>query len=114
MWVGTAAWYAFGEPHLPLLNSGAFWLIALINLVVGNGIMIALNVLAAMRRHGWRSAPYALLNPLYWVLHSIAAWRALVQLIRNPFYWEKTPHGLEQGAGVKRPAAQAEPVMSPA
>lgn len=98
MWVGTAAWFAFGEPHLPLVNSGVFWTIALINLIAGNGVMIALNLLGAVRCHGWRSAPYALLNPLYWVLHSIAAWRALVQLIRNPFYWEKTPHGLDHGA----------------
>lgn len=96
MWAGTAAWYGFGEPHLPLLDSGTFWLVAMINLIVGNGIMIALNLIAAVRDQGWRSAPYALLNPLYWVLHSIAAWRALVQLIRNPFYWEKTPHGLAQ------------------
>jgi glycosyltransferase XagB len=98
MWAGTAAWYGFGEPHLPLLNSGTFWAIALTNLVVGNGIMIGLNLLAAVRGQGWRAAPFALLNPLYWVLHSIAAWRALVQLIRNPFYWEKTPHGLGQQA----------------
>jgi cellulose synthase/poly-beta-1,6-N-acetylglucosamine synthase-like glycosyltransferase len=98
MWVGTAAWYAFGEPHLPLVNSGVFWTIALINLIAGNGVMIALNLLGAVRCQGWRSAPYALLNPFYWVLHSIAAWRALVQLIRNPFYWEKTPHGLDHGA----------------
>jgi cellulose synthase/poly-beta-1,6-N-acetylglucosamine synthase-like glycosyltransferase len=98
MWVGTAAWYGFGEPHLPLLDSGTFWLIALINLIAGNGVMIVLNLIAAVRGgNGRRSAPYALLNPLYWVLHSIAAWRALVQLVRNPFYWEKTPHGLKQG-----------------
>lgn len=96
MWVGTAAWYAFGEPHLPLVDSGAFWTIALINLIIGNGIMIVLNLLGAIRGHGWRSAPFALLNPFYWVLHSIAAWRALVQLIHKPFYWEKTPHGLGQ------------------
>ena len=102
MWAGTAAWYGFGEPHLPLLDSGAFWTIATINLIVGNGIMIALNVLAAVRGQGWRAAPFALLNPLYWVLHSVAAWRAAVQLIRNPFYWEKTPHGLGAAA---RPAA---------
>ncbi|HEY7960335.1 MAG TPA: glycosyltransferase [Solirubrobacteraceae bacterium] len=97
MWVGTAAWYGLGEPHLPLVDSGAFWTVALINLALGNGVMIALNLLGAIRGRGWRSAPYALLNPLYWVLHSIAAWRALVQLIHKPFYWEKTPHGLDQG-----------------
>ncbi len=67
--------------------------------------MIALNLMAAVRGHSWRAAPVALLNPLYWVLHSIAAWRALVQLIRNPFYWEKTPHGLERDP---RPAPLAE------
>ncbi len=106
MWVGTAMWYGFGEPQLPLLDSGAFWTIATINLIVGNGIMIALNVLAAVRGQGWRAAPFALLNPLYWVLHSIAAWRAAVQLVRNPFYWEKTPHGL--AAGVRTvPAPQS-------
>ena len=99
MWAGTAAWYGFGEPHVPLLDSGTFWTIALINLIVGNGIMIGLNLIAAVRGQGWRSAPFALLNPVYWILHSIAAWRALVQLIRNPFYWEKTPHGLQQRAG---------------
>ncbi|MGO9791611.1 MAG: hypothetical protein ACLP8S_19555 [Solirubrobacteraceae bacterium] len=103
MWAGTAAWYGFGEPQLPLLDSGAFWRIALINLIVGNGIMIVLNLIAAVRDQGWRSAPFALLNPLYWILHSLAAWRALVQLIRNPFYWEKTPHGLgERASGVAR------------
>ena len=46
MWVGTVAWYGFGEPHLPLLDSGAFWMIATINLIVGNGIMIGLNLIA--------------------------------------------------------------------
>jgi hypothetical protein len=52
--------------------------------------------------------PFALLAPLYWVLHSIAAWRALEQLIRRPFMWEKTPHGL-QGSEPAAAAASAEP-----
>jgi glycosyltransferase XagB len=95
LWVGTATWYAFGEPRLPLVNSGVFWLIALIDLIAGNVIMILLNMVAAVRDRGWRWAPFAVLNPLYWILHSWASWRALIQLIRNPFYWEKTPHGLD-------------------
>ena len=49
MWIGTAAWYGFGEPRLPLLDSGTFCTIALINLLIGNGVMIALNLIAAMR-----------------------------------------------------------------
>ena len=55
------------------------------------------------RCHGSRSARFRLLNPLYWVLHSIAAWRALIQLIHKPFYWEKTPPRPEAGAA-DRPA----------
>ena len=30
--------------------------------------------------------------PAYWVLHSVAAWRAVWQLYRDPFRWEKTEH----------------------
>ena len=99
LWAGTAAWLVLGEPRLPLLESGVFWTAALVNLVVGNLVMVGLNMLAAVRERGWRWAPFALLNPLYWVLHSWAAWRALYQLVRDPFHWEKTPHGLDARAG---------------
>lgn len=36
----------------------------------------------------------ALAFPSYFVLHSIAALYAIVDLIRRPFYWSKTAHGL--------------------
>lgn len=64
------------------------------NAVLGNGLMIAVSMLAAVRRRSLRLAGFALLNPVYWMLHSIAAWRALYQMVRSPFHWEKTPHGL--------------------
>jgi len=32
--------------------------------------------------------------PVYWVLISIAGWRALTHIIVKPHEWEKTPHGL--------------------
>lgn len=35
--------------------------------------------------------------PLYWMLMSVAAWRAAIELYRKPFFWNKTPH---------KPAAQ--------
>ncbi len=114
MWAGTACWYAFGEPRLPLVESGVFWAIALSNLIVGNCIMIALNLIAAIRDGGPRAAPFALLNPLYWVLHSFAAWRALIQLVRRPFYWEKTPHGLDASLRqLPEPARARDPWLAP-
>jgi glycosyltransferase XagB len=36
---------------------------------------------------------HALSFPVYWLLLSAAAYRALWQLLRDPFRWEKTPHG---------------------
>ena len=41
--------------------------------------------------------PDSLLNPAYWVLHSLAAWRARSQLIVSPAHWEKPPHGIVHG-----------------
>ncbi len=39
-----------------------------------------------------------LLMPLYWLLLSISAWRALDQLVRDPYRWEKTEHGLARNS----------------
>ncbi|TMV01165.1 glycosyltransferase [Brucella haematophila] len=30
--------------------------------------------------------------PIYWMLISLSAWRALWQLVHKPYLWEKTPH----------------------
>ena len=37
-----------------------------------------------------------LLSPVYWVLMSLAAWKAALQLVISPNFWEKTTHGLSQ------------------
>ena len=39
----------------------------------------------------------ALTAPLYWMLMSLAAMKALWQLITQPSHWEKTEHGLYEG-----------------
>ena len=51
-------------------------------------------MIAVFLRKNYALLPFALLNPFYWLLHSIAAYKAAAQLITNPFYWEKTQHGL--------------------
>ncbi len=66
--------------------------------MVGNSVMIGASALAAILRRRYDLALWALLLPAYWVLHSIAAWRALGQLITKPSHWEKTPHGITRHA----------------
>ena len=77
-------------------NSSLFWfLIAIngINLLLGYGGAMLLAHRAASKRYGfgWRQV---LAMPLYWLMMTPAAWRALIQLIRTPHHWEKTTHGL--------------------
>ncbi len=69
------------------------WL-TLLNFVVGNVIMIYLSMMGPYKRGTFHLILWALLNPLYWLLHSIAAYKGLWQLITKPHYWEKTEHGL--------------------
>ncbi|KUI23687.1 glycosyltransferase [Mycobacterium sp. GA-2829] len=40
----------------------------------------------------------ALLAPLYWMLQSVAAVKAIYQLVARPSFWEKTVHGLSPSA----------------
>lgn len=67
-----------------------------VNMIASNLLMILFSGLAAWRRYNWRIAVFALLNPFYWLLHSVAAWRAAYQMYFQPHVWEKTPHGLTE------------------
>jgi cellulose synthase/poly-beta-1,6-N-acetylglucosamine synthase-like glycosyltransferase len=70
--------------------------LALFNLLAGNGAFIYLSMLAPIRRGWLYLIPYSLTIVGYWVLMSVAAYRALWQLLRNPFFWEKTHHGVSR------------------
>lgn len=79
---------------LPTSFIGApFWAIAWFSLVTGYAAAMALTLLAAHGRGLRRLMPQILLMPLYWLLISAAAYRALWQFATAPFKWEKTEHG---------------------
>lgn len=63
-------------------------------LITGYSLSALLGFVGLSRRRLTRSAPWLLLLPLYWLLLSFAAWRAVFQLIWSPYRWEKTDHGL--------------------
>ena len=72
------------------------WLlwICLINFIIGNSVMVYLSMMGPYKRGTFNLILWALLNPVYWILHSIASYKGLWQLITKPHYWEKTEHGL--------------------
>ncbi len=63
------------------------------NLAAGYAGGIALAVTGLMRRRAGGLARQLVWLPVYWVLMSIAAYRAVWQFWRAPSLWEKTPHG---------------------
>ena len=72
------------------------WLLwgCFVNFTIGSSVMVYLSMMGPFKRGTFALVPWALLNPLYWILHSIASYKALWQLITKPHYWEKTEHGL--------------------
>jgi len=69
------------------------------NIVLGYASFLVLGWQASRpseRRGFWKAA---LFTPIYWLMMSLAAWRALEQLWTRPHHWEKTPHW-RHGAGM--------------
>ncbi|MEO0496680.1 MAG: glycosyltransferase family 2 protein [Pseudomonadota bacterium] len=89
-------------PDSQLFQDGQRWLLAIDIANVGIAMLVQYTfVVLAVRRAPWvqRSGHgmrrwWPIGMPLYWLLATWAAWRALGQLFTDPHGWEKTPHGL--------------------
>ncbi len=75
-------------PPLVYYPGLAVWMIGGLAAIVAG----VANTRAAGKPH---LAGAALVSPLYWVLMSLAAIKATIQLVTQPSYWEKTTHGLD-------------------
>ena len=89
-------------------NHMQFWVLMIcnsVNLVIGYGSAMLLGHKTGKMRFGlgWRDVVLAM--PLYWLMMTPAAWRAVYMLIACPHHWEKTSHGLSRD----RPPVQEPP-----
>lgn len=112
LWSTALLWYVFHPAFIAVLFPGFVRVISLIALIFGNAYFIGTCVMAAVRRKYYGLIVPALLIPAYWLMMSIAAYKALWQLITKPFYWEKTSHGLSTAtphAGVMPPLQKSPP-----
>lgn len=84
----TILWYVFGvgTDLYPYYT----WVIGIFCLVVGNISLILLSYVAC---RSYKLSTYALFLPIYWLMMSVASYRALWYFIFNPHKWEKTEHG---------------------
>ena len=93
LWAMTLLIFVTQTQPMGWLFPEPFGTMAVFNLVVGNLFLIYFGVVAALKRRYFDLVLVGVTLPLYWVLHSIAGYKALKQLISNPHYWEKTEHG---------------------
>ena len=100
LWILFIIWLIFRPQWISDIFPAWVLYISLFNLLIGNALVVYMNMLAVFRRRLYGLVVYALLNPFYWILHSLGAYKALWQLIFKPFYWEKTTHGVTT---VKKP-----------
>jgi cellulose synthase/poly-beta-1,6-N-acetylglucosamine synthase-like glycosyltransferase len=94
-WTMALSW-ELGEPaFIRTLFPPWIFYPAMMSLVFGNAAVIYCSIVAARLDRNPRLLWACFLFPAYWVLMSVAAVKAFVQLVFQPSYWEKTAHGLD-------------------
>ncbi len=89
-----------GFPDMALLATDMF------NLIAGYTTYAALVFIAVDDNRYRRLRHLVFTIPIYWILVSVAGWRAVYQLVVEPHLWEKTPHGfsrLPEVSSIARP-----------
>jgi len=83
-----AGWFTLSQPF-------PHWLSYLCSTMLALGLIAhSWFGFAVIKDFGWKRMGIAvLIYPFYWILHSIASFRALFQLVLRPHYWDKTAHG---------------------
>jgi glycosyltransferase XagB len=118
LWLCTIVWLLFRPDWVQSVFTGWVLDMALFTFLFGNMIGIYLSMLAVFRRRLFGLTTWALLIPIYWLLHSVAAYMGLWQLFTKPFYWEKTDHGLtsvhSQAMLAESAAGDVGPLVAPA
>ncbi|WP_199537413.1 glycosyltransferase family 2 protein [Spongiactinospora gelatinilytica] len=95
-WVLTAIYLAAGPRPIEALFCAPALYAGTIAMIAGNLLLVLAHMAGCMERGLYGAVRTMLVVPLYWVLMSAAAFRALVQLMRRSrrHHWELTEHGL--------------------
>lgn len=74
------------------VSQSTLFIIDVVNISCGYAsfLLLGWQTLGKAEKKGfWRIVIY---TPVYWLMMSVAAWRAVWHLWRRPHHWEKTPH----------------------
>jgi cellulose synthase/poly-beta-1,6-N-acetylglucosamine synthase-like glycosyltransferase len=94
-WLMTLAWFTAQPLFLKEIFPAPVYYVGLVLWAFGNFLLWYLTVLTARHTRPEGLVVAAMLVPVYWVMMSIAALKAMWQLVVTPSFWEKTAHGLD-------------------
>jgi len=96
-WAMTVIWFV-GHPHfIQAIFPAPVYYAGMLCWGLGNFLIYYLTVLTCRLTGRSELLFQALVVPLYWVMMSVAAAKALWQLVGARSFWEKTFHGLDAG-----------------
>lgn len=101
LWAMTIIYWVTRSPFIESLFPGPLFYLGAVLLFAGNLISVYVQLNGAMIQQEYASVKWMLFCHIYWLLMSIAAWRAFYQLLVKPHYWEKTHHGLHSTSAIK-------------
>lgn len=104
-WGMGLLWFIMKPAVIADIFTGPVYYVGLLCWVVGNFLLFYSFLLTAVARDDVKLLKAALLIPAYFVMMSLAAYKAAVQLVFNASYWEKTTHGLSRQRVVEPGAA---------
>ncbi len=99
-WALTSIWWLAHPSLMSSLFPTGVYFAGLICWIVGNFVMAYACLLSVRGPENRKLRGAALLMPVYWVMMSVAAIKAGLQLLSAPSYWEKTTHGLDTAGSI--------------
>ena len=93
-WIMTLLWFVAHPPLIHQIFPAPIYYMGLASWALGNFLLVYSTAMSCRLARNGRLLVPALLVPVYWVMMSMAAVKALLQLIGAPTFWEKTVHGL--------------------
>lgn len=96
LWIITLSYFLGSERWQEAIESvylGPVFYFAFFAGLIGNFLQVLYYVVALAQRGYPELIKFFPLVPIYWVLMSVAGWKAVGQLFIKPHFWEKTVHG---------------------
>jgi cellulose synthase/poly-beta-1,6-N-acetylglucosamine synthase-like glycosyltransferase len=93
-WLMTIVWFVAHPHFIEQIFPAPIYYLGLVSWSFGNFLLVYVTVMSVRIANRGELLIAALLVPLYWIMMSMAAIKAVSQLFGSASFWEKTVHGL--------------------